>query len=157
MFGAASDCKVWGSVGMKFRSSPKPGRASDVVRAAVHRHGHEQVERHLAVVERDEATRRAVDLAGVELGDQIDVLLREETTERLRRGGLRERPVEWSDVGDVDVVADAPLVEEPVGQEGELQRRNRALDRHVDDVDDQPTTVEESPTASCRAAAPSGE
>jgi hypothetical protein len=39
-------------------------------------------------------------------------------------------------------VADAALVEVPVGEEAELERRDRALDRHVDDVDDEPPAVE---------------
>ena len=34
------------------------------------------------------------------------------------------------------------LVEVPVGEEAELERGDRALDRHVDDVDDEPAAVE---------------
>ena len=55
---------------------------------------------------------------------------------------LGERAVERGDVGDLDLVADAALGEVPVGQEAELERRDRALDRHVDHVDDEPATVE---------------
>ena len=41
-----------------------------------------------------------------------------------------------------DLVADAALGEVPVGEEAELERGDRALDRHVDHVDDEPTAVE---------------
>ncbi len=102
------------------------------------RDGDEEIERHFALVVGDEATAGAVDLAGVELGDEVDVLLREQPAERLRRDRLRERGIERRHVGDVDVVTDAALLEVPVGEERELQRRHRALDRHVDDVHDQP-------------------
>ena len=65
----------------------------------------------------------------------------------LLRGDLRQHPVgvglgECAGVGrdqrDLDPVADALLVKVIVGEEGELERRHRALDRHVADVDDQP-------------------
>ena len=69
--------------------------------------------------------------------------------------GLRERPVERRDVDELDPVADAALAEVPVGEEGELERRDRALDRHVDEVDDQAAAVEALERAAS-AAAPSG-
>ena len=60
----------------------------------------------------------------------------------LRRDRLGERAVERRHVGELDPVADAALVEVPVGEEAELERRDRALDRHVDDVDDHAAAVE---------------
>ena len=70
------------------------------------------------------------------------------------RGGdrLGEGAVERRDVGDLDGVADAALAQVPVGQEAELERRDRALDRHVDRVDDEPAAVE---AGAARRAAPS--
>ena len=38
--------------------------------------------------------------------------------------------------------AEAALAQPPVGEEGELDRRDRALDRHVDDVDHEAAAVE---------------
>jgi len=50
-----------------------------------------------------------------------------------------ERAVQRRDVGRLNAVADAPLPEViAVGQEAELQRRDRALDRHAADVHDEP-------------------
>ena len=50
---------------------------------------------------------------------------------------LGERPVQRRDVGEVYPVPDAAAAEVVVGEEAELQRRHRALDRHVHDADDQ--------------------
>jgi len=55
---------------------------------------------------------------------------------------LRERTVEGSRIDELDPFADTALTQVPVGEEGELERRDRALDRHVDQVHDQPTSVE---------------
>src|SRR5215207_3850179 len=41
-----------------------------------------------------------------------------------------------------DTAADPALAQVPVGEEGELERRDRALDRHVDQVHDQPPAIE---------------
>jgi len=46
------------------------------------------------------------------------------------------------DKGQLDPVPDAALAEVPVSKEGELDRGDRALDRHVDDVDRDPPAVE---------------
>ena len=142
MFGATSDCSVCGSVATKSRASPSPGESADVGGAAVHRDDDGQVEGDLALVVADEPSAVAVDLAGVELGDQLDAALLEHPAERRRRGRLGERAVQRGDVGELDLVADAAFVEVPVGQEAELERRHRALDRHVDHVDDEPTALE---------------
>ena len=110
----------------------EPGRAADVRGAAVQRDRDQQVEGDLALVPADEPPAGAVDLAGGELGHQRDALLGEQPGEMLGGDGLGERAVERRDVGQLDVVADAALAEVPVGQEAELERRDRALDRHVD-------------------------
>ena len=91
MFGAASDCRVCGIGRDEVQLVAQAGRAGDEVGAAVDRHGDEEIERHLALVVGDEATTGAVDLTGVELGDEIDLLLGEQPAERLRRDRLRER------------------------------------------------------------------
>ena len=62
--------------------------------------------------------------------------------EVLGRDRLREGAVERRRVDELDAVPDAALAEVPVGEERELERCDRALDRHVDEVDDQPSSVE---------------
>ena len=106
------------------------------------RNDHRQVELHLAAVVGGEVATRPVDLSCVELGHQIDALLRQHSR-KLRRGHrLGEGAVERGDVRQLHLVTDAALVEVPVGQEAELERGDRALDGHVHDVDDQPAAVE---------------
>ena len=126
--------------------------AAHVAGAAVHRHHDRQIEGHLATVVTDELGTRAVDIgaddclsndmAGVELGDQVHALLLQQRCKGCRGDGLGDRTVERGGVGDLHLVADAALGEVPVGQEAELQRSDRALDRHVDDVDDQLAALE---------------
>ncbi len=101
-----------------------------------------EVEGDLATVVADQPSAGAVDLAGVELGDQLDSPLRQHPAEMLGSDGLRERTVERRRVGDVDLIADAALGEVPVGQEAELERCDGALDRHVDHVHHQTAPVE---------------
>ena len=60
----------------------------------------------------------------------------------LRRDRLREAAVERRRKDDLGPVADPPLAEVPVGEERELDRCNGTLDRHVDDVHDEPSAVE---------------
>ena len=67
---------------------------------------------------------------------------REQPGQLLRGDRLRERAVERRRVDELDAVADAALAEVPVGEERELERRDRALDRHVDEVDDEAAAVE---------------
>ena len=55
---------------------------------------------------------------------------------------LGERARQRRGVDQLDPVAHPALPEVGVGEERELQRRDRALDRHVDDVHDQPAAVE---------------
>ncbi len=57
-------------------------RTGDEVGTAMEWHRDEKIERDLALVVGDETPAGAVDLAGVELGHQADVLLREEPSER---------------------------------------------------------------------------
>jgi hypothetical protein len=108
----------------------------------VQRDADEQVEGDLALVVADQPAVLAVDLSGGELGLQGDPLLGEQVGEMGGGDGLGEGAIERGDVGELDGVADAALAEVPVGQEAELQRSDRALDRHVDRVDDQPACFE---------------
>ena len=105
-------------------------------------HDHRQIEGHFPAVVGDEAAPLPVDGAGVELGDELDALLLQHSAQL--RGGHRfgERAVERGHVGELDAVADAPLGEVPVGEEAELEWRDRALDRHVDHVHDDAAAVE---------------
>ena len=65
-------------------------------------------------------------------------------------------PSSGVDVDELDAVADAALAQVPVGEERELERRDRALDRHVDEVDDQPAAVEALERRRAAPSAPSG-
>ena len=71
---------------------------------------------------------RAVHLAGVELGDH-STPSRPAGPKAWRGNRFGERGVQRRDVDSSTPVADAALVEVPVGKEAELQRRDRALDR----------------------------
>ena len=112
-------------------------RAPDVLGPAVQGHHDREVEGHLPPVVADQPPAHAVDLSGVELADHLDPPLGEHAPQRLGGDRLGEGAVERGGVGDLDLVPDAALGEVPVGQEAELQRRDRALDRHVDHVDDE--------------------
>ena len=102
----------------------------------------EQIEVELAPVVGGELAADTVDLAGVELGHELDLLLGEQAAEMLGGDRLREGAVERRHVDELGLAAELPLTQVPVGQEGELERSDRALDRHVDEVDDQPAAVE---------------
>ena len=132
------------------------GRALDVGGAAVQRDGDEQVEVELAAVVGAELAADAVDLAGVELGHQLDLLLGEQARQVLGGDRLGEGAVERGRVDELGAVADAALAQVPVGEEGELERRDRALDRHVDQVHDQPAAVEALERRCAAPSAPSG-
>ena len=82
-----------------------------------------------------------VDAVDHEVGLERDLALVEHSAEMPGGDRLGERTLQRRHVRDVDPIAHAPLPEVRVGEEGELQRRDRAFDRHVDDVDDQPSTV----------------
>ncbi len=106
-----------------------------------------QVERHHPVVVGDQAAFGArfaggLDGPGAELGHQLDALGRQQAAEPAASHRLGERPVQRRDVGELDAVPDAAAAEVMVGQEAEFQRRDRALDRHVDDAHDQPAAGE---------------
>mgnify|MGYP000199166085 CR=1 FL=1 len=70
--------------------------------------------------------------------DEFEELL-ERVAERGARLGLGKRAFERRREDDLDLVAHPPLGEERVHQEEELQRRHRALDGHLGDVDHQAT------------------
>ena len=115
----------------------------------------EQVEVELSAVVGDELAADAVDLAGVELGDQLHLLLGEQPGKSLGRDRLREGAVERRRVHELDLVANLALAEVPVGEEGELERCDRALDGHVHEVHDERPPLNES-NAPCSCSAPSG-
>ena len=106
------------------------------------RHRHEQVEVDLAPVVGDELPADTVDLADAELGHELDLLLAEQIGQVLGSDRLREAAVERRCEHDFAACADSALAQVPVGEEGELDRRYRALDRHVGDVHDEPAAVE---------------
>ena len=94
-----------------------------------------------------------VDPLDHEVGLDGDALLLEQGAERPAGDRLRERAVERGDVDDLGAVAQATLGEEVVGQEGELQRGDGALDRHLGDVHDEPPAAEPGePVAQCERA-----
>ena len=123
------------------------GRTADVGGAAVQRDDHGQVEGDHPFVVGDQAAlparlARGLDGPGAELGHQLDALAGQQAGQLPAGHRLGERAVQRRDVGEVHPVPDAAPAEVVVGEEAELQRRDRALDRHVDDVDDQPAAVE---------------
>ena len=65
----------------------------------------------------------------------------EHAAEVLGGDGLGEGTVEWGDVGQLHTIAHTALGEEGIGEEDELERRHRALDRHLDDVEHEPTAL----------------
>ena len=148
---AALLCSVWMSTGTKPSSSPRPGeRATNEAPPC----SGMVTSRSKGISRSSQLTSLpglAVDATGRELGLQGDLLLGEHAAEV--RGGdrLGEGGVERRRVGDLDLRAHAALAQEPVGEEAELERRDRALDRHVDQVHDQPPALEARPA---RRAAP---
>ena len=116
--------------------------AGDVVRAHVERDRDEQVVRHAAVVVGDELLGVRVDALDGEVGLHVDVAVGEHAAELAGGDGLGEGAVQRGDVDDLDLLARPALPEPRVGQERELQRRDRALDRHVGDVDDEASAPE---------------
>ena len=117
-----------------------PGAGQHLV-AHVQRDGHQQVVLDLALVVVHELPGVRIDVLDHEVGDDLDVLLLQDVAQVLGRDGLGEGARKRRGVDQLDPVAHALLVEEPVGQHQELQRRDRALDRVLDDVDDQPAAL----------------
>ena len=77
-------------------------RAADVRGAAVQRDDDGEIERDLAAVVADEPAAGAVDLAGVELGDELDALARRASRRAARTAiGLVNAPSSGVDVGDL--------------------------------------------------------
>ena len=114
----------------------------DVVGAHVQRHGDQKVETDPPAVEGDQFRRVVVDVLDGEVGFQRDLAVDEGRGEFARGHRLGERAVERGDVGDFRALPDAVLPQPVVGEEGELHRRNRALDRHLGDVHDQASAPE---------------
>ena len=80
------------SVGTKPSSSPSPGPIDDIRCTAMERNDHGEVERDLGAVVADELLGFAVDLAGVELGDDFDALLLEKRPSVADAIGLVKAP-----------------------------------------------------------------
>ncbi len=68
----------------------------------------------------------------------MDALAFEDVAQILGGDRLGEGAGQRGGVDELHPVADALLVEEPVGQHDELERRDRALDGVLHDVQDQP-------------------
>src|ERR1019366_501338 len=134
------------------------GGALDVTGAAVQRDDDGQVEGRVPLGVGDQAASPAavaggatcLDGAGVELGYQLDALVGQQAAQFPVGHGLGEGAVQGSDIRQFNAVADAPPAEVVVGEEAELQRRDRALDRHVDDVHHEPAPV---PSSRCTGSA----
>ena len=121
------------------------GGAPDVGGAAVQRDDHGQVERDPAAVVGDQPAvpgPGCVYLARVELGDQADALGDQQAAQFPVADRLGEGAVQGRHVPDPDPVPQAAPPEVVVREEAELQRRDRALDRHVHDVDHDPAVGE---------------
>jgi hypothetical protein len=84
------------------------------------------------------STRRSPSTSAREVADHADAALGQHAAEAADAHRLGERALERRRVDDLDLVAHAALGEERLGQEQELERRDRALDRHLGDVDHQP-------------------
>ncbi len=91
-----------------------------------------------AAVERPNPLFRAVDGSDGEVRHDVDALLVGDLRQDPVRVGLGERARVRRDERDLDPVAHALLPEVVVGEERELERRHRALDRHFGDVDHEP-------------------
>ena len=104
--------------------------------------GDQQIERDLALIPADQSAGRPVDPPGRELGLQRDALLLEHAVEVRRGNRLGEGCIQRRRVGYPHLGAHSALTEVPVGEKAELQRRNRALDRQIDHVDDQAAAIE---------------
>ena len=110
-------------------------RTSDHRVAHVQGYGHQQIVLDLGAVIGHDLLAVGIDLHDGEFGHHLDVLLFEEVAKQPCGARLGKRAGQRRRIGDLDLVAQALLVEKPVGQEEELQRCNRALDGHLDDVE----------------------
>src|SRR6266540_3878542 len=103
----------------------------------VRRDRHEQVVGDPAVVIGDELPALRVHLGSRELRLDGDAFLLQQRRQKPVAGGPGERAVQRRRVHEVHAVADAAAREVVVGEEEELEGSDRALDRHLDDVDDE--------------------
>ena len=67
----------------------------------------------------------------------MNAFVSEQVPEFLRGLGFGEGPGKWRHVGDLHLVTHAAFLEEAVGEKGELEWGDRALDRHLGDLHDQ--------------------
>ena len=117
-------------------------RAGDEVGAHVERDRDELVVGDLALVVGDEDLPVLVDPLDHEVGFDDDALLLEEGPEGPARDRLGERAVERRDEDELGDLAQPALAQPVVSEEGELQWGDRALDRQLGDVHDEPAAGE---------------
>ena len=109
--------------------------------AFVDRYGNETVERNFALIIGYQHFALIVDLFEVEIGDDVDVLFLQQTSEHLRGPGLGECPRHRRDIGDVHIFPHAALHEKGIGKHDEFKRRHRAFDGQIGDVQHEFTTL----------------
>ncbi len=124
-------------VGERVAGAVAQVRAVDHRRPEVGRDRAQQVVVDGAAVERADQPLVGVDGGRGEVRHDPDALLVGDLRQDAVRIGLRERSGIRRDQRDLDAVAEALLAKVPVGEKGELERRDGALDRHLADVDDQ--------------------
>ncbi len=114
---------------------------SDDLGPHVGRDGDQQIKGDLTFVVRTDEMLLVVHFHDHEFGLQFDVLIIEHAAQSCCGARFGEGAAERRGVDELDLVADAALVEIPVGQEEELQRRHRALDRHLGHVEHHSTAL----------------
>src|SRR5579875_2529494 len=115
-------------------------RTGDVVGAHIERDRDQQVEGDLPLVEGHERLVGGVDPLRSEVALDSDLAFLEDGAQVLGGDRLGEGALQGGRVDDLDPVAHTTLGEEGLGQEGELEGRDGALDGHVDDVHDHPAS-----------------
>ena len=110
-------------------------RGLDELGTHVGGNGDEEVEGDLPLIPGLEHLALIVHLGGVELADHVDLPILEQVAESLGGDGLGEGTIQRCHIGDLDLISDAFLLEEGLGQEGDLQGCHRAFDGHLDHVD----------------------
>jgi len=115
-------------------------RAGDEVGTHVQRYGHQQVERDLPPVVGHQRLGVVVDALHEEVRLHADVPVLEHVPQPGGADRLGEGARQRGGVHDLGPVPDPPPPQVRLDQEGEFQRRHRALDGHVGDVYDQPAS-----------------
>lgn len=99
----------------------------------------QQVEGDSPLVVGGQLTGVGVDVLDEEVGLQLDVPLAEQRAQPGGRDRLGERVGQRRHEGELDIVAYAQRPQVRISKESELQRSHGAFDRHLDDVDDEPS------------------